>query len=202
MGRTFAPRTGKAAHFDYRDAFTFAARIKPETAQGAILSIGEDYFEGKGHGLYLLDGKLRLHITFRFSDLGMRVETADAASVWNAWQHVLVTYDGGMRAAGVHMYVDGRELPAQGRCSTTPSGPSIPRSRCASAPGRTALSRRDRRAYASTIARFRLTKRPSWRESIGRSPQRRARRTARAGQAASVYLDLRSSSTPRRAPNS
>ena len=68
---------GQDAHFDYRDPFTFAARIRPETRRGAILSIGEDYFEGKGHFLYLMDGKLRLHITFRFSDLGMRVETAD-----------------------------------------------------------------------------------------------------------------------------
>jgi hypothetical protein len=96
--------------FDYKDLFTFAARITPASAKGAILSIGEDYWEGKGHYLYLIDGKLRLHITFRFSDLGMRVETQDALPIGKT-QHVAVTYDGGMRAAGVHMYVDGRELP-------------------------------------------------------------------------------------------
>jgi hypothetical protein len=109
-GKDFRTETDKVPHFEYRDAFTFAARIRPETARGAILSVGEDYFEGKGHGLYLLDGKLRLHVTFRFSDLGMRVETADALPMGKR-QHVLVTYDGGMRAAGVHMYADGRELP-------------------------------------------------------------------------------------------
>ncbi len=98
-----------APHFDYKDPFTFAARITPESPRGAILSIGEDYFEGKGHFLYLIDGKLRLHITFRFSDLGMRVETEDALPIGKT-QHVAVTYDGGMRAAGVHMYVDGREM--------------------------------------------------------------------------------------------
>jgi hypothetical protein len=108
-GKDFRTEKANVPRLEYRDAFTFAARIRPETAQGAILSIGEDYFEGKGHGLYLLDGKLRLHITFRFSDLGMRVETADALPVGKR-QHVLVTYDGGMRAAGVHMYVDGREM--------------------------------------------------------------------------------------------
>jgi hypothetical protein len=97
-------------HLDYKDPFTFAARITPNSPRGAILSIGEDYFEGKGHFLYLIDGKLRLHITFRFSDLAMRVETADALPLGKQ-QHVLVTYDGGMRAAGVHMYVDGREMP-------------------------------------------------------------------------------------------
>jgi hypothetical protein len=98
------------ARFDYRDPFTFAARIQPQSAKGAILSIGEDYFEGKGHFLYLIDGKLRLHITFRYSDLAMRVESAEALPL-GVRQHVLVTYDGGMRAAGVHMYVDGGEVP-------------------------------------------------------------------------------------------
>ena len=56
--------------FDYHDPFTFAAWIKPDEPKGAILSRGEDYFEGKGHGLYLIDGKLRLHVTFRWTDLG------------------------------------------------------------------------------------------------------------------------------------
>jgi hypothetical protein len=83
--------------------------MRPENPRSAILSIGEDYFEGKGHFLYVMDGKLRLHITFRYSDLAMRVESADPLRI-GEWQHVLVTYDGGMRAAGVHMYVDGREV--------------------------------------------------------------------------------------------
>ena len=96
--------------FDYKDPFTFAARITPQSPRGAILSIGEDYFEGKGHYLYLIDGKLRLHVTFRYSDLSLRVETRDALPIGKT-QHVAVTYDGGMRAAGVHMYVDGREWP-------------------------------------------------------------------------------------------
>jgi hypothetical protein len=110
VGKDFRTDAAHTPHFEYRDPFTFAARILPETGNGAILSVGEDYFEGKGHQLYLIDGKLRLHITFRFSDLGMRVETADPLPAGQR-QHVLVTYDGGMRAAGVHMYVDGRELP-------------------------------------------------------------------------------------------
>jgi hypothetical protein len=97
-------------HFEYTDPFTFAARITPASPRGAILSIGEDYWEGKGHFLYLIDSKLRLHITFRFSDLGMRVETQDTLPVGKT-QHVAVTYDGAMRAGGIHMYVDGREMP-------------------------------------------------------------------------------------------
>lgn len=107
-GKDFVTAPDKSvAHFDYKDPFTFAARIKPATNKGAILSRAQDYFEGSGHGLYLIDGKIRLHVIFRWTDLGMRVETAQPVKL-NEWQHVLVTYDGSMKAAGVHMYVDGK----------------------------------------------------------------------------------------------
>ena len=55
-----------------------------------------------------MDGKLRLHVIFRWTDLGMRVETAQPLAI-GKWQHVVVSYDGGMRAAGVRMYVDGKQ---------------------------------------------------------------------------------------------
>jgi hypothetical protein len=107
-GKDFVDAGKDVAKFDYRDPFTFAARIRAEAGKGAILSRGEDYFEGQGHGLYMIDGKLRLHVIFRWTDLGMRVETADPIAL-NQWQHVLVTYDGSMHAPGVRMYVDGHE---------------------------------------------------------------------------------------------
>jgi hypothetical protein len=96
------------ANFGYMDPFTFAAWIKPETDKGAILSQSEDYFEGMGHGLYLIDGKLRLHIVLRWTDLALRVETVNKVKQ-GGWQHVAVTYDGKREASGVHIYLDGVE---------------------------------------------------------------------------------------------
>jgi hypothetical protein len=96
------------ARFDYMDPFTFAAWIKPENGKGAILSQSEDYLEGMGHGLYLMDGKLRLHVVLRWTDLALRLETVDDIKL-QTWQHVAVTYDGKRKASGVHMYVDGIE---------------------------------------------------------------------------------------------
>lgn len=98
---------GKVAQFNYDDAFTFAAWIRPETKNAAILSRGEDQFEGQGHFLHLVGGKLRLHVIYRWSDLGMRLETEDPVPL-NEWSHVLVSYDGKMRAAGVRVYVNGQ----------------------------------------------------------------------------------------------
>ena len=64
--------------------------------------------EGQGHGVYLIDGKIRLHVIYRWSDLGLRLETTEPVKL-HQWQHVLVTYDGGMKASGIRIFVDGRE---------------------------------------------------------------------------------------------
>jgi hypothetical protein len=107
-GKRFLEAPGAdIANFEYTEPFTFAAWIKPDSPKGAILSHSEDYFEGMGHGLYLIDGKLRLHIVVRWTDIGLRVETANAVKL-HEWQHVLVAYDGKRKASGVHMYIDGQ----------------------------------------------------------------------------------------------
>jgi hypothetical protein len=94
------------AAFGYMDPFTFSAWIKPESATGGILSQAEDYMEGMGHSLYLVDGKLRLHIVLRWTDLALRVETAKPVPL-HEWHHVIATYDGKRKSPGVHLYIDG-----------------------------------------------------------------------------------------------
>jgi hypothetical protein len=106
-GKSYLEATREVADFNYNEPFTFSAWIKPDSNKGAILSHADDYMEGQGHGVYLIDGKIRLHVIFRWSDLGLRLETEEPARL-HQWQHVLVTYDGGMKASGVHIYVDGQ----------------------------------------------------------------------------------------------
>ena len=107
-GKRFLESDGAVANFDYLQPFSFGAWIKPESNKGAILSHYEDYFEGQGHGLYLIDGKIRLQVIFRWTDIGLRVETVNPVKL-KEWQHVLVTYDGKRKAAGVHIYLNGEE---------------------------------------------------------------------------------------------
>jgi hypothetical protein len=97
---------GKVLNFDYLDPFSFAAWINPADSNGAILSSVEDLHEGSGYGLYLRDGKLRFNFTFRWTDLGMRLETRQPVAL-NQWHHVALTYDGKRKPAGVRLYVDG-----------------------------------------------------------------------------------------------
>ncbi|MDZ7638064.1 MAG: DUF1553 domain-containing protein [Bryobacterales bacterium] len=108
-GESFLEMKG-GPQLNYRDPFTFAAWVRPASLNGALFAKGEDFEEGQQHGLYLRDGKLRLHATFRWSDLAMRMETISPLQL-NEWQHVAVTYDGKMRAAGVRMYLNGVEQP-------------------------------------------------------------------------------------------
>jgi hypothetical protein len=108
-GKTFLETNGDAADFGYLQPFTYAAWIRPESADGAILTRLDDYIESQGHGLYLMNGRVRLHLTQRFTDLGLRVETAAPVTL-NKWQHVLVTYDGRRLASGVRIYVNGEPV--------------------------------------------------------------------------------------------
>jgi len=98
------------AKFSYMDPFTFAAWIKPEAENGTILSKTEDYWEGEGHQWFLHEGKLRLHITRRFTDISLRLETKTKVKL-NEWQHVAITYDGYRKGAGVKIYINGESQP-------------------------------------------------------------------------------------------
>lgn len=105
-GKRFVEAGNGQPVFNYRDPFTLSVWVKPESPKGAILSKGEDYFEGQQHALYLIDGKIRLHVTYRWTDLAMRMETVKPVKL-GEWQHIVATYDGGMKAAGVRIYVNG-----------------------------------------------------------------------------------------------
>ncbi len=107
-GNRVVQEKGGTVVYDYLSPFTFSAWVKPAEKTGAILSIAEDYSEGNGHGLYLVDGKVRLYVVFRWTDIGMRVETEEPFKL-GEWQHIVATYDGSRYAKGVRIYVDGRE---------------------------------------------------------------------------------------------
>ncbi len=111
-GKTFDEIKPGPVVFNYLSPFTFSAWIEPQKDTGAVLGIAEDYDEGNGHALLLMKGKLRLHVVFRWTDIGLRVETQRPLALHRR-QHVAVTYDGSRYAKGVHIYVDGREEPVQ-----------------------------------------------------------------------------------------
>ncbi len=113
--------------FSYMDPFTFEAWITPKSPNGVILTKSEDYWEGEGHQFFLHEGKLRLHITRRFTDISLRLETETKVQL-NRRQHVAVTYDGYRKGAGVQIYIDGKPQPIKILFDelTYPLGPKQP----------------------------------------------------------------------------
>ena len=99
---------GPGFKLDFLDPFSFAAWIRPTSANGAILSKAESFRTGQGHGLYLREGKVFLYVNRRWTDISLRLQTERALDL-NQWHHVLVTYNGKRTAKNVHIYINGEE---------------------------------------------------------------------------------------------
>lgn len=103
---------GSLVSFDRTNAFTYGAWVKVESS-GAILSKMEKGPGYRGFDLYANDGRFEVHLVNAYPDNAIKVKTKDQFK--GGWRHVLVTYDGSSKAAGVKIYVDGkpREIEAE-----------------------------------------------------------------------------------------
>ena len=97
---------GPVASFNYMDPFTLSAWFHPRSGEGAIFSSVVDRFRGRGYGLYLREGKLRFNFTYRWSDLGARLETEQVLEQ-NRWHHVVLSYDGKRNASHFRLHLNG-----------------------------------------------------------------------------------------------
>ncbi len=100
---------GTVGNFSYLDPVSVSAWIRPETvADGAIVaSMGENPI-GSGWGLFVRGGKLWWHMSQRWTDLSVRIETKRSIEP-GRWQHVLLTYDGRRKAKGIRMFINGEK---------------------------------------------------------------------------------------------
>ena len=100
---------GMIGNYDYLEAMSVSAWIYPtKNKDGAIVSSMTENPIGSGWGLFLRGGKLWWHMSQRWTDLSMRLETKLDVAL-NRWQHVTLSYDGKRKSKGVHVYIDGVE---------------------------------------------------------------------------------------------
>ncbi|MDA0835132.1 MAG: DUF1553 domain-containing protein [Planctomycetota bacterium] len=100
-----------AFDFERTDAFTVGGWMMPASASaGCVYSkIDDDQFL-RGFDLVIEKGKAAFHLNHRAESDAIQVKSGLPIAV-NQWQHVVVTYDGSQRAAGVRMYVNGEPIP-------------------------------------------------------------------------------------------
>jgi hypothetical protein len=88
------------------DRFSYGGWVRP-LGDGAVLSKMDDAAAYRGFDLLLINGKVEVHLIHAWPENALKVETKDPLPQ-GAWSHVLVTYDGSGKAAGLTVYVNGR----------------------------------------------------------------------------------------------
>jgi hypothetical protein len=98
---------GQRGFFERTDSVSFGAWVFPTSNEaGAILSKIDDGQAYRGYDFLLEGGKPAVHLIHHWPDNGLKVIAKQPVSL-NAWHHLLVTWDGSGKAAGVTIYVDG-----------------------------------------------------------------------------------------------
>ena len=106
---------GDVGNFGFFDKFTLTAWIQPRgTNGGAILSRMAEQTEdsgfasdSEGYSVHLKAGRIQVHLTKRWLDDALRVET-EATLTSERWQQVTVVYDGSRLASGVQIFLNGQ----------------------------------------------------------------------------------------------
>jgi hypothetical protein len=90
------------------DAFSVSIWAYP-TANDllALVSKMDDGAAHRGWDMLLENGKVSTHIVNHWPESGIKVLTKKPIPP-NSWHHILMTYDGSRKGAGVHIYVDGK----------------------------------------------------------------------------------------------
>jgi hypothetical protein len=108
----------KSTSGDYRERFTIAAWVYPESDQsGSIVTkvsdapaeVENNVPRAEGYGLYFLNRKIHFNMVFRWGEDTLRVETTDPLPI-KQWHHVAVVFDGLKQWEDrLRIYVNGRE---------------------------------------------------------------------------------------------
>jgi uncharacterized protein DUF1553/uncharacterized protein DUF1549/concanavalin A-like lectin/glucanase superfamily protein/cytochrome c len=108
----------KSLTTDYRERFTIAAWVYPESEQsGSIITkvsdspveVENNVPRAEGYGLYLINGKIHFNMVAQWGDSALRVETEETPPL-RQWSHIAVIFDGLKSWEDrLRIFVNGRE---------------------------------------------------------------------------------------------
>lgn len=100
---------GNTGDFERNEAFSISAWIKYEDKGGAIASKMNDAGGFQGWDFAISDNKAWVHLINKWDTNAIKVISKDKIPA-GSWQHLLATYDGSSKAAGVKIYLNGKPL--------------------------------------------------------------------------------------------
>lgn len=110
-GNTQFACTVDAPELKYNEPFSFAAWIKYDgKSGGAVFSRMDVPNSYRGYDMWIQGANIGTHIVHSWPDNALKVVSKDSLKS-NTWQHVVISYDGGQKAAGVKIYIDGKLSP-------------------------------------------------------------------------------------------
>ena len=101
---------GDVAEFDYFDNFSVGTWIYPQSKSGTIISRMIPIAQEKGYYVHLENGRIQANLVVRWLDDSIRVETTRSLDL-NKWHHVMMTYNGSRKAAGIKIFINAQEEP-------------------------------------------------------------------------------------------
>ena len=109
----------EAGDFDSNQQFSYSAWVKlpANDGSGAILARMNDDDNYRGYDLWVEGRRVGAHIISQWPANAVKVVTKDQLPA-DQWTHIAVTYDGTKKAAGVHVYVNGKSQPTNVQSDT------------------------------------------------------------------------------------
>ena len=106
-GRT-AYACGQAPELRHNQPFSFTGWVKiPKSSGGAIFSRMDVANNYRGYDFWVQGRNIGTHIISTWPSNAIKVVSADQLKP-NTWHHVVMSYDGSLKAAGVKIYIDGK----------------------------------------------------------------------------------------------
>ena len=107
-GQTQFACSENAPALKHDQPFSFAAWVKFDgSSGGAVFSRMDVDNAYRGYDMWIQGKNIGTHIINKWSDNAIKVISKDTLAT-NQWQHVVISYDGSLKASGVKIYIDGK----------------------------------------------------------------------------------------------
>ena len=96
-----------AGVLEYNQAFSWSMWVKPTTKlSGALLGKMDEKAKHRGYDVWMEGGRPGMHIIHAYPENAIKVVSKTPLPL-NVWNHLVVTYDGSGKAAGINIFVNG-----------------------------------------------------------------------------------------------